>query len=133
MLSIRIVPAMHIFCSWSRLVSRITALISAIARVTALVSAIARVTTALASTLVLLVVVVGGIVLRVTFHLLTVVEVLAFSLDELIGFTACESGKEVFGHGVVFGDTYGLGNVSVVLRVGNGLGVGQGVRELKRR
>ena len=115
MLSIRIVPAMHIFCSWSRLVSRITALVSAIARITALVSSVARVTTALASTLVLLVVVVGGIVLRVTSHLLTVVEVLAFSLDKLIGFTTCEPGEDVFGHGVIFGDTYGLGNVLVVL------------------
>ena len=89
---------MHALCSPTSLVSRVTALVSAIARVTS---------TLATSTLVLLVVVVGGILLGVTLHLLTVVEVLAFGLDELVGFTACETGEDVFGKGMVFGDTCG--------------------------
>ena len=93
--------AMRAFRSSNNLVSRVTSLISAIARIAALVASIARVTPAL----VLLIVVVGGIVLSVTLHLLAVVEVLAFGLDEPIGFSACEAGKEVFGYGVIFGDT----------------------------
>ena len=92
---------MHAFRSSNSLVSRIASLVSTVARVTALVSSVARATT----TLVLLVVVIGGIVLRVTFHLLAVVEVLAFGLDELVGFSACETGKDVFSHGMIFGNT----------------------------
>lgn len=99
-LSSLVVPAIHAFCSSSSLVSRITALVSAVARATALVSSVARVTA-----LVLLVVVIGGIVLRIMPHLLTVVEVLAFGLDELVGFPGCETGDDVFGHGVILGDT----------------------------
>lgn len=102
-LSSLVVPAIHAFCSSSSLVSRITALVSAVARATALVSSVARVTA-----LVLLVVVIGGIVLRIMPHLLTVVEVLAFGLDELVGFPGCETGDDVFGHGVILGDTIGF-------------------------
>ena len=76
-------------------------MVSAIARVTALVPSVARVTTAL----VLPIVVVGGIFLSVTLHLLAIIEVLAFGLDEPIGFSAGEAGKEVFGYGMIFGDT----------------------------
>ena len=98
-------------CSSPGLIARVTALVPAIARITALVASVARVTAALAaSTLVLLVVVVGSILLRVALHLLAIVEVLAFGLDELVGFTACETGEDVFGKGVVFRDTCGLGN-----------------------
>ena len=93
--------AMYALCSSNSLVSRVTSLVSAIARVTALVPSVARVTAAL----VLPIIVVGGIFLSVTLHLLAVIEVLAFGLDELIGFSACEAGKEVFGHGMIFGDT----------------------------
>ncbi len=104
------IPAMHTFCSSNSLVSRVAALVSAIARVTALVPSVARVTTTLAtSTLVLLVVVVGGVLLRVTLHLLTVIKVLAFSLDEFVGFATCEAGEEVFGESVIFRDTCGRG------------------------
>ena len=91
---------MHALCSSNNLVSGVTSLVSAIARVTALVPSVARVTA-----LVLLIIVVGGIFLSVTLHLLAVIEVLAFGLDELIGFSACEAGKEVFGYGMIFGDT----------------------------
>ena len=91
-------PTMHASCSRTKLVSRVTAL----------VSSVTRVTTALATTsLVLLVIVVGGIVLRVTLHLLTVVKVLAFGLDELVGFPTRYPGEDVFGHSMVFGDTCG--------------------------
>ena len=91
----------YAFCSSINLVSRVTSLVSAIAKITALVPSVARVTPAL----VLLIIVVGGIVLSVTLHLLAVIEVLAFGLDEPIGFGACEAGKEVFGYGMIFGDT----------------------------
>ena len=93
--------AMQAFCSSHNLVSRVTSLVAAVARITALVPSVARVTPAL----VLLIVVVGGIVLSVTPHLLTVIEVLAFGLDELVGLSACEAGKDVFGHGMILGDT----------------------------
>ena len=100
------IPAMHAFCSSNSLVSRVAALVSAIARVTALVSSVARVTTTLTtSTLILLVVVVGGVLLGVTLHLLAVIEVLALGLDEFVGFATCETGEEVFGKSVVFRDT----------------------------
>ena len=56
-------------------------------------------------TLVLLIVVAGGIFLRITPHFLAVVEVFAFGFDQLVGFSACEAGEDVLGHGVVFGDT----------------------------
>ena len=92
---------MHAFCSSHNLVSRVPSLVPAIARITALVPSVARVTPAL----VLPIVVVGGIVLSVPLHLLAVIEVLAFGLDEPIGFSACEAGKEVFGYGMIFGDT----------------------------
>ena len=82
-------------------IARITALVPSVARITALVPSVARVTPAL----VLLIIVIGGIVLSITLHLLAVIEVLAFGLDELIGFSACEAGKEVFGYGMIFGDT----------------------------
>lgn len=101
-----VIPAMHARCSSTGLVSRVTALISTVARVSALVSTVAGVTTALAaSTLVLLVVVVRGILLRVVLHLLTVVEVFALGLDEFVGFSAREAGDEVFGKCMVFSDT----------------------------
>ena len=82
-------------------IARVTALVASVARITALVASVARVTPAL----VLPIIVVGGIVLSVTLHLLAVIEVLAFGLDEPIGFSACKAGKEVFGYGMIFGDT----------------------------
>ena len=95
------------------LVSRVTALVAAVAtlvaaitRVTAPVSSVAGIPTALVPpSLVLLVIVLGGVLLRVALHLLTVVKVLPFGLDEFVGFAAGESGDHVFGKGVVFRDT----------------------------
>ena len=103
--------AVHAFCSSKNLVSRITSLVSAIARITALVTSVARITALVPSisrvttALVLAIIVVGSIVLSVTLHLLAVIEIFAFGLDEPIGFSACEAGKEVFGYGMIFGNT----------------------------
>ena len=106
-----VIPTMRTLCPGNNLVSRVTSLIPPIARVTTLVSSVARIATAL----VLLIIVVRGIILGVTLHLLTVVEVLAFGLDKLVGFCACETGEDIFGHGVIFGNTYMQRNVSAVL------------------
>ena len=66
-------------------------------------SLIPRVTTLIDTVLL----VIAGISLlpSIVLHLLAVVEVLAVSLDELVGFASCKASQDVFGHGVVFGDT----------------------------
>ena len=65
---------------------------------------ISRVTTLIDT--ILLVIAGIGLLPSIVLHLLAVVEVLAVSLDELVGFASCKASKDVFGHSVVFGDTW---------------------------
>ncbi len=74
------------------LVSRITALL--VSRVTTLVDSI------------LLVIAIIGLLLGIIFHLLPVVKIFTVSLDHLVGFSASEARQDVFGEGVVLGDTW---------------------------
>ena len=74
------------------LVSRITTLL--ISRVTTLVGSI------------LLIITLIGLFLGIVLHLLPVIKVLAVSLDELINFSAGEARQDVFGQGMVLGDTW---------------------------
>ena len=74
------------------LVSRITTLL--VSRVTTLVVSI------------LLVIALIGLLLGIVLHLLPVVKVFAVSLDELVSFSASEARQDVFGQGMVLGDTW---------------------------
>ena len=68
---------------------------------------VSRVTT-LTTLVVSILLVIAGISLLpgIVFHLLPVVKVLAVSLDHFVGFSASEARQDVFGYGVVLGDTW---------------------------
>ena len=82
------------------IVTRITTALL-VSRITTLL--VSRVTTLVVS--VLLVIALIGLLLGIVLHLLPVVKVLAVSLDELVSFSAGEARQDVFGQGMVLGDT----------------------------